>query len=35
MPLFIYIPVIGFMTWRAFDNGIAPLYYFLFLADGS
>jgi sterol desaturase/sphingolipid hydroxylase (fatty acid hydroxylase superfamily) len=34
IPLFIYIPVIGFMTWRAFDNGIAPLYYFLYLVMG-
>jgi hypothetical protein len=23
VPLFIYIPVIGFMTWRAFDAGIS------------
>lgn len=34
VPLFIYIPVIGFMTWLAFDGGISPLYYFLFLAAG-
>jgi sterol desaturase/sphingolipid hydroxylase (fatty acid hydroxylase superfamily) len=34
VPLFIYTPVIGFMTWRAFDNGISPGYYFLFLAMG-
>lgn len=34
IPLFIYIPVIGVMTWRAFDEGIAPGYYFLYLALG-
>lgn len=34
IPLFIYIPVIGSMTWRAFDIGIAPLYYFLYLVMG-
>ncbi len=34
VPLFIYIPVIGFMTWLAFDGGISPVYYFLFLVAG-
>lgn len=34
VPLFIYIPVIGFMTWRAFDKGISAGYYFLFLVAG-
>jgi|SRR5690349_17028838 len=34
VPLFIYTPIIGFMTWRAFDKGISPGYYFLFLAMG-
>lgn len=34
IPLFIYLPVIGFMTWRAFYAGISTGYYFLFLAAG-
>jgi sterol desaturase/sphingolipid hydroxylase (fatty acid hydroxylase superfamily) len=34
IPLFIYIPVIGFMTWRAFDAGISIGYYLFFLAAG-
>lgn len=34
IPLFIYLPVIGFMTWRAFYAGISTGYYFLWLAAG-
>lgn len=34
VPLFIYIPVIAFMTWQAFAKGISAGYYFLFLASG-
>ena len=34
IPLFIYIPVIGFMTWRAFHAGIGLGYYFLVLLAG-
>lgn len=34
VPLFIYIPVIGFMTWQAFAGGIGFGYYFLLLAAG-
>ena len=34
IPLFIYIPVIAFMTWQAFAKGISTGAYFLFLAMG-
>ncbi len=34
VPLFIYIPVIAFMTWQAFAKGISTGYYFLFLVLG-
>ncbi|WP_315823935.1 hypothetical protein [Paraflavitalea speifideaquila] len=34
IPLFIYIPVIVFMSWQAFDAGISVGYYLLFLAAG-
>lgn len=34
VPLFIYIPVVGVMTWLAFAGGIGAGYYILFLLAG-